>query len=173
MKQLVLLIFVFIFITGCAKLSIVSVNKEAMSSISAESIIFVPRFEGNSDFAEESTDYFIAILESKVPNTIVHGSVLRTEQTDISSSGNIAPLKTALSTASDNGADILIMGKVTSHKTAEILKGFSIIRVYSVQTGERLANFPRPGGMLMGYSEHQAVMAAVKRTANDFADSIR
>ena len=52
MKQLVLLIFVFIFITGCAKLSIVSVNKEAMSSISAESIIFVPRFEGNSDFAD-------------------------------------------------------------------------------------------------------------------------
>ena len=114
MKQLVLLIFVFIFITGCAKLSIVSVNKEAMSSISAESIIFVPRFEGNSDFAEESTDYFIAILESKVPNTIVHGSVLRTEQTDISSAGNIAPLKTALSTASDNGADIFTCCQVTT-----------------------------------------------------------
>ena len=51
--------------------------------------------------------------------------------------------------------------------------GFSTIRIYNVRTGERVANFHRPSGMLVAYSEHQTVMAAVKRTANDVADALK
>ena len=168
-----IVISALLLLQACANPSIVNVNEKAIGSISANSIIFVPRFEGNPDFIEESTDYFVAQLESKISNTIIQGSVLRFESTDIKSGGNIAPLKVALEAAKENDADVLIMGKVTSHKTAGTLNGFSTIMVYNVQTGERLANFHRPSGMLIAHSEHQAVMAAVKRTASDVADAIK
>jgi len=48
-----------------------------------------------------------------------------------------------------------------------MLNGFSTIRVYDVSSGEEVANFHRPSGKLMAFSEHQCVLAAVKRTARD------
>lgn len=158
-------------LAGCANPSIVSVKSTAIEKISI-SKIYIPRFEGNPDFVEESTDYFISKLEPKISATIIQGSALRTESTDIASGGNLAPSELAISKAKEAGAQILIMGKVTSHKTSTMLNGFSTIRVIDVSTGNVVANFHRPSGILIGYSEHQAVMAAVARTANDVATAI-
>ena len=166
-------IIAILLLQACANPSIVNVNKQAAGVTTDKSIVFIPRFEGNPEFVEESTDYFVTLLESKVLNKILQGSVLRAEPTDIKSGSNIAPLEIALETAKKKGADILILGKVTSHKTSGTLNGFSTIRVYNVRTGERIANFHRPSGMLIAYSEHQAVMAAVKRTAGDVVDILK
>lgn len=164
----VLLLFFFFFLQGCASNpSVVNIKKGAISSVSSEAVIFIPRFEGNPDFVEASTDYFISEIESKTSHRIVQGSALRRESTDIHSGGNLAPLEEALKLARSNGYDVLVMGKVTSHKTWGSLNGFSTIRIYDVKSGELLANFHRPSGLLMAYSEHQCVMAAVKRTAED------
>lgn len=140
-----------------------------VSEIPSNAVIFIPRFEGNPNFVEESTDYFVSILEGSVDNRIVQGSVLRQESTDIASGGNLAPIEIALSVSRERGYDILVMGKVTSHKTMGSLNGFSTVRIYNVETGDRIANFHRPSGLLIAHSEHQCVMAAVERTASDAA----
>ena len=156
-----------ILLLACANPSIVNIKEGEIGAISASSKIYIPRFEGNPNFVEESTDFFVSGLESKISNTIIQGSVLRNESTDIHSGANLAPLKVALDSAIDNGADILITGKVTSHHTSGMLNGFSTIRVYNVHTGVRIANFHRPSGSLVANSEHQCVIAAVERTVED------
>lgn len=90
-------------LAGCANPSIVSVKSTAIEKISI-SKIYIPRFEGNPDFVEESTDYFISKLEPKISATIIQGSALRTESTDIASGGNLAPSELAISKA--NGAQL-------------------------------------------------------------------
>jgi len=162
-------ILALIFLQGCANPSIVNVREGLASQISSNAVIFVPRFEGNPDFVEESTDYFVSTLEGSVDNRIVQGSVLRQESTDIASGGNLAPVEIALDLSRERGYDVLVMGKVTSHKAAGSLNGFSTVRVYNVETGARIANFHRPSGLLIAHSEHQCVMAAVERTAGDAA----
>ena len=159
-----------IFLQACANPSIVNVREGLASEIPSNAVIFVPRFEGNPDFVEESTDYFVSILEGSVDNRIVQGSVLRQESTDIASGGNLAPVEMALNLSRERGYDVLVMGKVTSHKTAGSLNGFSTVRVYNVETGTRIANFHRPSGLLIAHSEHQCVMAAVERTAGDASE---
>ena len=42
-----------------------------------------------------------------------------------------------------------------------------------VRNGNIIANFHRPSGMLFGYSEHQAVLEAVKRVAVDTSNAIK
>lgn len=162
--------FALIFLQACANPSIVNVREGLVSEIPSNAVIFVPRFEGNPDFVEESTDHFVSVLEGSVDNRIIQGGVLRQESTDIVSGGNLAPVEIALNLSRERGYHVLVMGKVTSHKTMGSLNGFSTVRIYNVETGDRMANFHRPSGLLMAYSEHQCVMAAVKRTAADAAE---
>ena len=166
LKYGVFALFVLV-LQGCANPSIYNVNKSEAGILNNQSTIYVPRFEGRPDFVEESTDYFVSLLESNISNTIIQGSVLRTESTDVISGGNLAPLELALQSAKTNKADILITGKVTSHSTIGTLNGFSTIRMYNVHTGKRVANFHEPSGLLIAHSEHQCVMAAVKETAEN------
>ena len=170
--KILILLFITLAVCGCANPSIVHVNTERIEPLS-EAIIFIPRFEGNPNFVEESTDYFISSLDSKIDNRIIQGTTLRTETTDVISGGNIAPMEHALKTARAKGAGLLVLGKVTSHNTAGMLNGFSTIRVINVNTGEKLANFHRPSGLLFAHSEHQCVMAAVRRTAKDLVAVLR
>jgi len=134
--------------------------------------VFIPRFEGNPTFVEVSTDLFIANLEPQISAAIVQGSVLRTESTDVLAGGNLAPTELALAKAKSIGAQVLIMGKVTSHLTGGALNGFSTIRVINVENGEVLASFHRPSGLWVAHSEHQCVMKAVSRTADDVAKAL-
>jgi len=170
--KLLLLALTLIF-QACLNPSILNVKKEELYALSSQSIIYIPRFEGKPDFVEESTDYYISNLESQISNTIIEGSVLRTESTDIHSGGNLPKLQIALNFAKNAKADILIMGKVTSHKTMDSLNGFSTVRIYNVKNGKKIANFHEPSGLLFAYSEHQCVMAAVKITATHTANIIK
>ncbi|QAA94451.1 hypothetical protein [Pollutimonas thiosulfatoxidans] len=163
----VIFVFLLVLLQACANPSIVNIKQDEASNIPSGAVIFVPRFEGNPNFVEESTDYFVSLLEAKLDNRIAQGSVLRHESTDIQSGANLAPEEVALELARVKGYDVLVMGKVTSHKTWGSLNGFSTIRIYDVRSGKRIANFHRPSGLLMAHSEHQCVMAAVKRTAED------
>lgn len=172
MFKSLLILFISVTILGCSNPSIVNVKKAQIEPLS-NSAIFIPRFEGNPDFVEESTDYFVSLIETKIDNKIIQGSALRVEATDVISGGNLAPVEFALKIAKDQGAGLLILGKVTSHKTGGSLNGFSTIKVIDVATGEKVANFHRPSGMLMAYSEHQCVMKAVKRTSEDLIAALK
>lgn len=171
--RLAMMMFLVLFgLAGCANPSIVRVKDAEIKKLTI-SKIFIPRFEGNPAFVEESTDLFIAELEPNISKTIIQGSVLRDESTDISSGGNIVKTELALAKAKENGAQLLILGKVTSHRTGDMLNGFSTIRIINVVNGEVIANFHRPSGLLFANSEHQCVMAAVSRTAEDVATALK
>lgn len=172
MRALTALILLVFGLVGCANPSVVRVKSDAIGHLSV-SKVFVPRFEGNPEFVEESTDLFIAELEPRISASIVQGSVLRTESTDVLAGGNLAPTDIALAKAKEVGAQVLVMGKVTSYNSGATLNGFSTVRVINVATGEILASFHRPSGLLIGNSAHQAVMAAVKRTADDVASALK
>lgn len=163
---------VVLAVAGCANPSVVRV-KEAEIGRVAITKVFVPRFEGNPDFVEESTDFFIAELEPRISASVIQGSALRSESTDVLAGGNLAPTELAIAKAKEAGAQVVVMGKVTSHNTGAMLNGFSTVRVIDVSTGAVLASFHRPSGKLMANSEHQTVMAAVKRTAEDVAKALK
>ena len=92
--RLVILFLILFGLSGCANPSIVRVNDSEIKKITI-SKIYIPRFEGNPAFVEESTDLFIAELEPNISGKIVQGSVVRTESTDILSGGNLAPTELA------------------------------------------------------------------------------
>ena len=171
MRIFVLLVSI-LAIAGCANPSVVRVDSVAIGNLSVHRI-YVPRFEGNPEFVEESTDLFIAELESRTNVPISQGSAVRRESTDILAGGNLAPAEMAIAQAKRAGAQVVVMGKVTSYRSGATFNGFSTVRVISVDDGAVLASFHRPSGLLIGNSEHQAVLAAVKRTAEDVAKALR
>lgn len=171
MRAFFVALAVIFALTGCANPSVVRVKEAEIGRI-AVTKVFVPRFEGNPDFVEESTNLFIAELESRISASVIQGSALRPESTDVLAGGNLAPTEPAIAKAKEVGAQVLVMGKVTSHNTAGMLNGFSTVRLIDVATGSILASFHRPSGKLIASSEHQTVMAAVSRTADDVAKAL-
>lgn len=172
MRNFFIALLAVIALTGFGNPSVVRVKDAEIRKITITKV-FIPRFEGNPNFVEESTDLFVAELETRISASIIQGAVLRTESTDVLAGGNLAPIEIALAKAKEVDAEILIMGKVTSHSTAGMLNGFSTVRVIDVATGNILASFHRPSGKIIASSEHETVMAAVARTAKDVAKAIR
>jgi hypothetical protein len=172
MRTFLVALLAVIALTGFGNPSVVRVKEAEIRKITITKV-FIPRFEGNPNFVEESTDLFIAELEPRISASIIQGSALRTESTDVLAGGNLAPTDLALAKAKEAGAEILIMGKVTGHSTAGMLNGFSTVRVIDVATGNILASFHRPSGKLIASSEHETVLAAVSRTAKDVAKALK
>lgn len=158
-------------LAGCANPSVVRVDAPSFAA-TAVSTVFVPRFEGSPAFVEESTDIFVAELEGRISARVVQGSALRPESPDVLAGGNLAPIDLAVAKAREAGAQVVVLGKVTSHQTGAMLNGFSTVRVVRVADGTVLANFHRPSGRLVANSAHHAVMSAVQRTAADVAGAL-
>jgi len=167
-----LIIALGLSVFSCSNPSINNVRQENLSAIATKSI-YIFRFEGNPSFVDESTDYFVSKLSEKIPNKIIQGGTERTEGVDIGSGTNISASTESIKLAKSKGAGIAVFGKVTSHKTDFSLNGFSTIRAFDTETGEMIASFHEPSGKFFGYSEHQLVMAAVERTANQFANALK
>jgi hypothetical protein len=165
-------VFCVLLLSSCANPSITSIDRGALIE-NASKPIYVPRFEGRPDFVEAATDMFIATLRQKTSQRVIQGDVLRIESTDIIGGGNIAPRQFGLVAAQTAGAGILILGKVTSHKTDATLNGFVTVRAVDVKSGEIIGTIHRPSGLLVAHSEHQCVMTAAKRAAEALASQLR
>ena len=165
-------VLTLMFVAACSNPSIVRVESDQIAAAAIRTV-YVPRFEGNPEFVEESTDMFVSELETRISSKVVQGPSLRLEGSDITSGGNIADTDYAIAAAKRAGAQAVILGKVTSHKDGGTLNGFATVRIIEVNNGNVIASFHRPSGKLMAWSEHQAVMAAVKRVAEDAAKALR
>ena len=159
-----------LLLAGCANPSITSIDKAA---VAGSSPIYVARFEGKPEFVESATDMFIATLRQRTSRRVIQGDVLREEPTDIAGEGNIAPRGAGLSAARASGAGLLVLGKVTSHKTDLMLNGFVTARLIDVRTGGVVGTIHRPSGQLIANSEHQCVMAAAKRAAQALGEQLK
>lgn len=116
---------------------------------------------------------FVAELEGSTSVDVEQGDALRLESTDVLAGGNMAPTDLAIAAAKRAGAQAVVMGKVDSYSNGATLNGFATVRVIDVATGKVLASFHRPSGSLIANSQHQAVLSAVKRTADDVAGILR
>ena len=170
MRITALTIIPVLLLVGCANPSITSIDRAA---VAGSSPIYVARFEGKPEFVESATDMFIATLRQRTSRRIIQGDVLREEPTDIAGEGNIAPRGAGLSAARASGAGLLVLGKVTSHKTDLMLNGFVTARLIDARTGGIVGTIHRPSGLLIANSEHQCVMAAAKRAAQALGDQLR
>lgn len=170
MKRLASFVCVLL-LCGCANPSIVNVNP-ANRSVGSITKVYVPRFEGSPEFVEESTDIFVAQLQSRSSAEIMQGDALRAESPDVFAGGNLAPTDAAIRQAKRYGAQVVVMGKVSSYDSHGTLNGFASVRVVDVGSRRIIATIHRPSGLLIG-NVHQAVLAAVKRTANDVAKAIK
>ena len=165
-------LFAVLLTAGCANPSIVRVNSDQINAARIRAI-YIPRFEGNPNFVEESTDMFVSALESRVSAKEIQGGSLRLEGPDIASGGNIADTDYAIAAAKRAGAQVVILGKVTSYNNGATLNGFATVRILDTNSGNVIASFHRPSGKLMGWSEHQLVMAAIERVAEDTAKALK
>lgn len=172
MLRLFTITFLLLAMSGCVNPSIVRVKTQEIENIKI-SRIFIPRFEGRPEFVDESTELFVAKIEKQISGLIIQGGGLRAESTDIVTGGNIAPIELAIAKAKEFNAQLVILGKVTSHNTGGLLNGFSTIKVINVANGEIVASFHRPNGLLFANSEHQCVMEAVGLTADDVAKVLK
>ncbi len=170
MRITALAVIPVLLLVGCANPSITSIDRAA---VAGSSPVYVARFEGKPEFVESATDMFIATLRQRTSRRIIQGDVLREEPTDIAGEGNIAPRGAGLSAARASGAGLLVLGKVTSHKTDLMLNGFVTARLIDVQTGGVVGTIHRPSGLLIANSEHQCVMAAAKRAAQALGDQLQ
>ena len=170
MKRLVFI--AMLALTACANPSVVRVKSDQISAAGITKV-FVPRFEGDPSYVEESTDFFVTNLESRIRAQVIQGSGLRTEGADILAGGNLVDVDIAIAKAKQLGAQVVILGKVTSTYSGSTLNGFSTVRIINVADGTVLASFHRPSGMLIAHSPHHAVMKAVERTAEDAAGALK
>lgn len=154
---------------SCANPSITNIQTSRISANSGP--VLVTRFEGNPDFVEEATDMFVSHLKPASGRQVIQGGVSRNESTDILRGGNIAN-DAARAAAQRAGAKMVIVGKTTSHATEGMLNGFVTARIIEANTGATIATVHRPSGKLMGYSEHQCVMAAAERAAKALSPSL-
>lgn len=171
MKTISLLLSCIALLAGCANPSITSIDSSAKQMKGAR--VCVTRFEGDPTFVEESTDMFIAELRARAAVNLIQGGSLRTEGTDILAGSNMGDQQAAVQAARRAGAAFVILGKVSSYKTDATMNGFTTIHVVRVSDGTIIATIHRPSGLLVGYSEHQAVMASAKRVADALATAIQ
>ena len=156
---------------GCANPSITNIQSGLIRE-SKNPRIYLARFEGRPDFVEEATDMFVAHLQGTLKHGVIQGDSIRPEGSQISSGGNIAPYELALKKARAAKAGYVIVGKVTSHHTGGMLNGFVTVRIIDTGSGRVVGTVHRPSGLLIGYSEHQCVMAASRRAAEGLAAAL-
>lgn len=159
-------------LAGCANPSVVRVDKQALQA-SAITAVLVPRFEGAPMLVDAATDMFVAELEPRIHARVIQAPALRPEGADVLAGGNIADTDLAIAKAREAGAQVVILGKVTAEQNGATLNGFSTVRIIRVADGTVVASFHRPSGLLVANNPHQAMMAAVKRTAEDAASALR
>lgn len=69
-------------------------------------------------------------------------------------------------------ADATIIGVVTSYNNGMTLNAFVTAKLVDTRTGQVLVASHKPSGLLLGWSEHQCAMAAVKRVAKDLVKAL-
>lgn len=64
-------------------------------------------------------------------------------------------------------AEAVFIGDITSYNNGFTLNAFATVKLVDTKTGEIVAASHKPSGLLFGYSEHQAAVAAVKNVAEE------
>ena len=163
-----LLLITSVLLTGCANPSYFRRN-EQFEPIAWLKIAVLP-FTGDVRFTQVSTDTFnLHLLNQKdfkilTPSTI---EVAIRKVIAIEETGREFTVLQAQKIGELVNAEAVFIGNVTSYSNGLTLNGFSTVKLIDIKTGEIIAVSHKPSGLLFGWSEHQAVVTAVERTAKD------
>lgn len=156
-------------LTGCANPTFTETKADFIPR-NWRTVAILP-FPGDPRFTATATDTFAARLLN------VNGlTLLQPAQTEIVVKRlGIVPnpagftVVEAKRVATEIDADAVIAGVVTSYSSGGTLNGFATAKIIDSKSGNIVAVSHNPSGLLVAYSEHQAVIAATRRTSKAIA----
>ena len=134
--------------------------------------IAVVPFAGDERFREVATDTFALHMLKQNKFTVIEPDTVRIKASSIIASvqGNTITILEAQKIGQQLNADAVIIGTVTSYNTGMTLNGWATVKLVDTRSGEVLASSHRPSGLLIAYSEHQCVVKATERAAEDMLE---
>jgi len=155
-------------VTGCANPSYFHRNTQFVPS--NWSYIAVLPFTGDRRFIQVATDTFNLHLLQQNDFIVIEPATVQfaMKKTAIRENmlGDITILE-AKQIGQMIDADAVFLGNVTAYNNGTTMNGFATVKLIDIETGKIVAVSHKPSGLLIGYSEHQAVVTAVERTAKD------
>lgn len=166
-KNTLIAVFIIIFSFGCANPSYFTVRPD-IGSRAWLTIAIVP-FRGDIRFQDVATDTFALHMLKQNKFTVIEPETVRIKASSIFANvqQNSISILEAQKIGEQLNSDAVIIGTVTSYNNGMTLCGWATVKLVDTHTGEVLAYSHKPSGLLFGYSEHQAVVAATERAAED------
>lgn len=174
MKKLICLLVLVMLVSGCANPSYFRQNLQ-----------FIPRnwtkiavlpFSGDVRFTQAATDTFNLHLLGQNNFILIEPVTIEYALNKIavgSNSENEISILQAQQVGRIVNADAIFIGNVTSYSNGLSMNGFSTVKLIDTKTGKIIAASHKPSGLLFGWSEHQGVITAVKRTAKDMLKALK
>jgi hypothetical protein len=158
------LIVCLVTLIGCSNPTYTN-QQQGFIPVGWQSIAVMP-FAGDSRFTETSTQAFTIQVLNLPTFRVIQPSTVSISVREL----GLVPTPTGFTVfeAQQIGkavnADAVIYGTVTSYNSGATMNGFCTAQIVDVASGEIVGASHNPSGLLMGFSEHQCVMAAVERT---------
>lgn len=152
---------------GCTNPSYLTVRPD-IGSRAWLTIAVVP-FAGDVRFRDVATDIFTLHMLKQNKFTVIEPDTVRIKARSIIAmvEGNTITVLEAQKIGQLMNADAVIIGTVTSYNTGVTLNGWATVKLVDTRSGEVLASSHKPSGLLFAYSEHQCVVKATERAAED------
>lgn len=163
---LLLLATILVLFSGCANPTHTNQQMDFVP-VGWHSVAIMP-FAGDMRFAESATQSFAIHLLNVPGFKVIQPSTVSVsvQELGITPTQNGFTVVQAKRVGEAINADAIIVGTVTSYNNGATLNGFCTAQIIDVSTGEIVGASHNPSGLLMGFSEHQCVMAATERTGN-------
>jgi hypothetical protein len=167
-KISIYILLVGLFLTGCANQAYLK-KIDNFTPINWGEIVVLP-FAGDRQFADEATSLFTMQLLDQKDFVILEPSAIQDAIDKVvinkNSKGGIT-ISEAQRIGQLTNIKAVFLGDVTSYNNGITMNGFVTVRLIDTDSGRIIAASHKPGGLLFGWSEHQAVTAAVERVAKD------
>lgn len=173
MKKLICLL-VLVMLVGCANPSYFRQNLQ-FTPRNWTKIAVLP-FSGDVRFTQAATDTFNLHLLGQNNFILIEPVTIEYALNKIavgSNSENEISIIQAQQVGRIVNADAIFIGNVTSYSNGLSMNGFSTVKLIDTKTGKIIAASHKPSGLLFGWSEHQGVITAVKRTAKDMLKALK
>lgn len=168
MRKLVVALLACAVLSGCANPSYLK-KVDNFTPVKWEKIVVLP-FAGDERFRDEATNLFAMQLLDQNDFVILEPSAIQDSIDKVvinkNATGGIT-IAEAQRIAQLANVKAVFLGDATSYNNGTTMNGFVTVRLIDTESGRIVAASHKPSGLLVGWSEHQAVTAATERVAKD------
>lgn len=166
-KIIVLMIALFPLCFGCTNPSYLTVrpdfaNRKWMT-------VAVAPFSGDARFRDVGTETFTLHMLKQTKFNIIEPDSVRVKASVIMTSiqNNTITVLEAQKIGQHLNVDAVVIGTVTSYNNGLTLNGWATVKLVETTSGQVIASSHKPSGLLFGFSEHQCIVKATERAAED------